>query len=171
MNKHDVMEAIHALDRMEKAIEKPLTTRSEVEELKKGLLKCYHGNAITTTSANVAEFYRLHKFNVQPNGDKWKITCPYRFGTDLTLFAVVGTTDEGIKIIAGWKYNEKTDRYEIILSNSFRMGMEMTFDKDCAKSLLNSIKNNKEFPIYYDDSDSKKVDFSTFKIKEMGFID
>lgn len=169
MNKHDVMKVFRTLDNM--TVENSGYTVDEITELRKILPECYYGNDITTASVNVTEFFRKYEFNVETNDNRWKISCPYRFGTNITLFAVVGTTDKGVTVIAGWKYDEKTEEYKIILSNSFRIGMEMTFVlKGSAENLLNSI-NNKEFSIYYDDSDSKNVDFNTFKIKELSFID
>lgn len=83
MTKNDVMKACGSIERMMESrsgnLEKPLTSHSELNEVFTNFSKCCYGKTITTICQNVAEFYRKYKFDVQPEGIGWKITCPLKF--------------------------------------------------------------------------------------------
>lgn len=83
MNKQDVINAGQSIERMMESrsghLEKPLTSHSELDEVYTSFSRCCYGQTITTICQNVAEFYRKYKFNVQPEGIGWKITCPIKF--------------------------------------------------------------------------------------------
>ena len=83
MNRQDVIRAGQSIERMMESrsgnLEKPSTSHYELNEVFENFSKCCYGKTITTICQNVAEFYRKYKFNVQPEGIGWKITCPIKF--------------------------------------------------------------------------------------------
>lgn len=83
MTKQDALRAASSIECMMESrsgkLEKPLTSHYELKEVFESFSKCCYGETITTICQNVADFYRKYKFNVQPEGIGWKITCPIKF--------------------------------------------------------------------------------------------
>jgi len=83
MTKQDALRAANSIERMMESrsgqLEKPLTSHYELNEVFESFSKCCFGKTITTICQNVADFYRKYKFDVQPEGIGWKITCPIKF--------------------------------------------------------------------------------------------
>ena len=86
------------------------------------------------------------------------------------LYAVVGTTTDGRNVIAGYEFDARTGE-SIIFANYFVKGTEMTFiNKADAEYLLKDI-NEKSLRYYCYEMNEDEIDFTSFKVRTLGFID
>lgn len=86
------------------------------------------------------------------------------------LYAVVGTTADGENVIVGYEFDARTGE-SLVFSKYFEKGLNMTFtNKIDAEYLLKDI-NERSLRYYCCEINEDEIDFTSFKIRTLGFID